>query len=126
MTERTQIINRLRWHLHELDPSWLPAARTLWRPRNLATITERLADIDGMVARLARALVERCRNLSAQILELDRELEPLVAHLAPTLLAICGCATLSAAKIIGETADVTRFRSRHAYARHNGTAPVPV
>ena len=39
---------------------------------------------------------------------------------------MCGCATLTAAKIIGETADVNRFRSRRAYARHNGTAPVPV
>jgi transposase len=49
-----------------------------------------------------------------------------VTRLAPTLLAVCGCATLTAAKIIGETADIMRFRSRHGYARHNGTAPVPV
>ncbi|MGE0295268.1 MAG: transposase [Pseudonocardia sp.] len=27
---------------------------------------------------------------------------------------------------MGETAGVERFRSRHAFARHNGTAPVPV
>jgi transposase len=27
---------------------------------------------------------------------------------------------------VGETAGVTRFRSRAAFARHNGTAPVPV
>jgi hypothetical protein len=31
-----------------------------------------------------------------------------------------------AAKIVGETAEVRRFRSRHAYARHNGTALLPV
>jgi transposase len=126
VAERTRVINRLRWHLHELDPSWQPAARSLWRPKNLAAISERLTGVDGLVARLARALVERCRELTRQIHDLDRELEPLVARLAPTLVAICGCATLTAAKIIGETADVTRFRSRHAYARHNGTAPVPV
>ncbi len=35
-------------------------------------------------------------------------------------------AALSAAKIIGEVAGVARFRSRHAFARHNGTAPLPV
>jgi transposase len=28
--------------------------------------------------------------------------------------------------MLGETADVRRFRSRHAFARHNGTAPLPV
>jgi transposase len=50
----------------------------------------------------------------------------LVRPLAPALLELCGCATITAAKIVGETADVRRFRSRHAYARHNGTAPLPV
>jgi transposase len=45
-----------------------------------------------------------------------------VAQLAPALLDICGCATLTAAKIIGQTADVRRFRSRHAFARHTEPA----
>jgi transposase len=124
--ERTRIINRLRWHLHELDPSWQPPARSLWRPKHLAAIAARLEGVPGLVARLTRALLERCRTLSDEIRELDRELEPLIRRLAPALTELCGCATLTAAKIIGETADVERFRSRHAYARHNGTAPVPV
>ncbi|WP_425550420.1 transposase [Actinopolymorpha pittospori] len=37
-----------------------------------------------------------------------------------------GCGVLTAAKIVGETAGVRRFRSKEAYARHNGTAPLPV
>ncbi|MHA6781112.1 IS110 family transposase [Pseudonocardia saturnea] len=93
VAERTRIINRLRWHLHELDPGWEPAARSLWRPKNLSAITERLAGLDGLVARLARTHVERCRELTSQIRELDRELEPLVTQLAPALVALCGCAT---------------------------------
>ena len=32
---------------------------------------------------------------------------------------------LTAAKILGETADITRFKSKDAYARHTGTAPLP-
>ena len=35
-------------------------------------------------------------------------------------------ARLTAAKIIGETAGVDRLKSRDAYARFNGTAPLPV
>src|SRR5438105_6642169 len=33
--ERTRMISRLRWHLHELDPDWQPTARSLDRPRGL-------------------------------------------------------------------------------------------
>jgi transposase len=33
---------------------------------------------------------------------------------------------LSAAKLLGETAGISRFRSRAAFAMHTGTAPVPV
>jgi transposase len=33
---------------------------------------------------------------------------------------------LTAAKILGETAGIDRFTSKDAYARHNGTAPLPV
>jgi transposase len=126
VAERTRAINRLRWHLHELDPSWQPPARTLWRPKHLRAILGRLAGVDGTVARLARGLVERCRQLSIEIAAVDKELQVLVRPLAPALLEVCGCATITAAKLVGETADVRRFRSRHAYARHNGTAPLPV
>ena len=59
------------------------------------------------------------------------KLQRLLPTLAPGLLALAGCAALTAAKILGETAGgetagVDRFRSKHAYARYNGTAPLPV
>ena len=126
IAERTRLINRLRWHLHELDPGHEPPPRTLWRAKHLKAVTEQLAGFDGVVARLARQLIEDCRRLNGQIQALDEELRASMERLAPELLAICGCSTLTAAKIIGETADVRRFRSRHAFARHNGTAPLPV
>ena len=103
VAERTRAINRLRWHLHELDPSWQPPARTLWRPKHLQAIGDRLAGVDGTLARLARGLVERCRQLSIEIAAIDKELEVLVGPLAPALLELCGCATITAAKIVGET-----------------------
>ena len=103
-----------------------PPARDLWRPKHLNQVDARLTAFDGTVARLARELLVSCRQLTERIHDLDRELDTLVALLAPTLLSICGCATLTAAKILGETADVRRFRSRHAFARRNGTAPLPV
>lgn len=130
VAERTRVINRLRWHLHELNPALPLPSRTLHRPKNLQAVTSFLNQIDDpasqLVVRLARDLTRRCGELSSDITALEKEITNRVADLAPTLLAIVGCASLTAAKILGETAGVDRFRSKNAYARHNGTAPIPV
>jgi transposase len=124
--ERTRIISRLRWHLHELDPGWEPKARSLDRPATWDQVRARLEGVGGTVARLARDLVKRCAELTAEIRELEGEIAASVAELAPSLLAIIGCGPLTAAKLVGQTAGIDRFRSRDAFARHNGTAPLPV
>ena len=126
VAERARIMARLRWHLHELDPAWAPAPRSLDRAKTWAEIDARLEGVDGLVARLARELVQRCRHLSADINALTVEITALITPLTPTLLAVVGCGPLTAAKIVAETAGVDRFRSANAYARHTGTAPLPV
>ena len=124
--ERTRQICRLRWHLHELDPAWDPPQRSLNRYKQLDEIIARLAGFDGLVARLALEITHSVRELTARINDLERELTASVKSLAPTLLTRPGIAVLTAAKILGETADITRFKSKDAYARHTGTAPLPV
>ena len=126
VAERTRAQNRLRWHLHELDPGNEPVARGLDRAVVLAALEARLADAPGTVGRIARDLVVRSHELTSTINELEREIARLVAGLAPSLLALTGCGPLTAAKLVGETAGVGRFRSRAAFARHNGSAPLPV
>jgi transposase len=48
-----------------------------------------------------------------------------VQAVAPQLLELPGCGALTAAKIVGETANPARFRSEACYAMHAGVAPVP-
>ena len=124
--QRTRVANRLRWHLHELDPALQVPSRGLRRYQVIDELAARLAGVDGMVARLARQLLARCRALTGEINAVEAELRPLVRQLAPTLLAVPGCGVLGAAMILGETAGVARFRSKDAYARFTGTAPIPV
>jgi transposase len=124
--ERTRVINRLRWHLHELDPGWDPAPRSLIRKKTMAAVAARLVGMEGLVARLAADLAARIEALTADINALEKEIGALARQLAPSLLALPGAAELTAAKIVGETAGVHRFKSKDAYARHNGTAPLPV
>ncbi len=126
VADRTRMIGRLRWHLHELDPDWDPAPRTLTRRKSLDAVAARLAGLDGMVARLAADLAARITALTTDINALEQEVSVLVRQLAPSLLAVPGVAELTAAKIVAQTADVRRFKSKDAYARHNGTAPLPV
>src|SRR5215207_9274437 len=126
VAERTRVHNRLRWHLHELDPSLHIPSRGLRRYCVLTDLAAKLEEFDGVVARLARELVDRARHLTQQINSLETELRPIVRRLAPSLLAIPGCGILSAAMILGETAGAHRFRNKDAYARFTGTAPIPV
>jgi len=126
VVQRTRIAAQVRWHLHELDPDLQVPSRGLRRQRVVQDLLTMLADVDGVVARLTRSLLERCAELNTQIAALEKELLVLVRALAPSLLAIPGCGVLSAAVIVGETAGVHRFRNKDAFARFTGTAPVPV
>jgi transposase len=123
--DRTGHINRLRWHLHELDASWDPPARSMTSYKTLNGIAERLSTLDGMVTRIAADLVERIRSLTATERTLEREITQRILTMTPCLLALVGVGPLIAAKIVAEVADVRRFKHKDAFARHNGTAPLP-
>jgi len=70
--------------------------------------------------------VRRIREVAVDVNDLERRITAIVSELAPALLALPGVGALTAAKIVAETADVRRFRSKDCFARHNGTAPLPV
>jgi transposase len=125
VVDRTGHQERLRWFLVELGIDE-PPLRTLDRRIVLDRLEGDLADRSEPVARFARDLLARIRELTAAINGLEREIEVLVRDVAPSLLALAGCGPLTAAKLVGQTGGIERFRSRAAFARHNGTAPVPV
>ena len=124
--DRVAQINRLRWHLHELDPSWDPAPRSLVRFKHLDALAARLELMEGTVAWVACDLVGGIRELTVAANDLERRIVLAVSGLAPALLELAGVGALTAAKLVAEVADVRRFRSKDAFARHNGTAPLPV
>lgn len=124
VTQRTVLINRLRWRLHEYDPSLDPASlTTLQAPRQL------IDALTGQPASVLRdTLIRGCEDLlrlTARINELTRDITTRVSELAPTLLARHGVGAIVAATIIGELGDPTRVRNGAALARLAGIAPIP-
>lgn len=90
VAERTRNQQRLRWHLHELEPGWEVPAGGLDRAVWLDAVQARLATHQGVVAEVASELVDRCRELTGRVNQLERQLRRLVTPLAPRLLALEG------------------------------------
>lgn len=123
--QRTSAINRVLWHVHDLDPEWAAALGSLTALKHQKALMVWLAERPGVVAEIARAEVGDIIRLTSEINTLTNRLAASIGQVAPTLLAIPGCAELSAAKIVGEVAGIGRFTSEAAFACHTGVAPIP-
>ena len=123
--ERRRAQQRLRWHLHELDPTLQVPLGALDRAVWLERLTRQLARRERTTqVRIACELISRCRSLTRSITALDRELHTHTTTLAPQLLELPGCAALTAAKLLCEIGPIDRFRSDSHLARHAGVAPL--
>jgi transposase len=126
VAQRTSTINRLRQRVHELDPAAEPKPASLHRPNPCQRLRAWLDTQSGVLAELARDELADIVRLTEAIDAVAGRIGQCVRAVAPALLELPGCGELTAAKIVGETAGVSRFRSEAAFARHTGTAPIPV
>ena len=126
VAQRTATINRLLWRVHELDPDRAPKPRSLDLAKHRGVLGDWLDTQSGIVAELARDELADIARLTEVINALAKRIGERVRLVAPVLLAMPGCGELTAAKLVGESAGVTRFKSEAAFARHAGVAPVPV
>lgn len=125
IAQRTAIENRLRWHLHDIDPELEVPARSLGTFKWLQRVEARLACLEQTAqVSIARDLIDDVWRLSRRINKLQRELEAVVADRHAELLAIPGCAALTAAKLVGEMAGIERFSSDSKLAMHAGVGPL--
>jgi transposase len=94
--------------------------------RRAQAVARRAAEHDPLRGRLALDALARLTALERDAAKLERELSELLkARGCANLLAIRGVGPIVAARIVGETRGITRFRSAAAFAAHTGTAPIP-
>jgi transposase len=116
--------NRLLWHLHDIDPDFAVTA-IVDHTTGLERIARRLRRREQTLqVEIARELALGIKARLARARALERQLTALVRAQAAPLLALPGCGVLTAAKLLGEIADVRRFGSDAQLAMHVGAAPL--
>ncbi len=126
VSTRTGTINSLLWRVHELDPAHAPKPRSMDLAKHQNLLRDWLVTQTGIVAELAMDELADIVELTRRAKELEQRITRLARQLAPTLIAMPGGGALTAAKLVGEAAGITRFKSEAAFARHTGVAPIPV
>ena len=122
--ERRRAQQRLRWHLHELDPTcWCRSARsTAMSGLTGSSVSSPAA------SRRPGADRARATHPLPQPHPRDRSARPRPPRpdkpLAPRLLELPGCGGITAAKLLCEIGPIDRFRGDAQLARHAGVAPL--
>lgn len=122
---RTMVINQLKAQLHV----WLDhTPADLTRPKHLTSLTAILvtAELGTHVRQALTDMTAEVADLNRRVRDLDTTIKELVTPLAPSLLQITGISHTSAAVLIAEIGDITRFPSSAKLARYTGCAPIPV
>ena len=130
VVEATRVRNRLHALLLAAAPGYRDQTGPLSNKRGLAVAKRLMVKaraVEPVRAKLALAAINRLHALDREAAALERDITvALHARQATHLLAIHGVGPIIAAKILGETRGVERFRSAGAFAAHTGTAPLPV
>jgi transposase len=122
---RTMAINQLKAQAH----LWLgqtPGDLTRARNVNMLATLISAAQLTPHVRQALADMTAEIAALSRRVGDLDATIRKLVSPLATSLLQVTGISYNSAAVLLAEIGDITRFPSSAKLARYTGCAPIPV
>lgn len=119
---RTQTVNRLHRLLLELVPGGAKRFLSVTQAQQLLDSVAP-TDVAGRVRhQLATELLAEIVVLDTKMMASDKPLRKAIAATGTSLLDLYGIGPASAARIVGDVADVARFDTRARFASWNGTA----
>ena len=126
VTERIRLVNRIHADLVIVVPGYKDKVPQLARPTQVRAARRLLHGKTGVRVERLRRRLDRVSAIDKETTELKTRLEHAVTDTGSTLMDLPGVGVaIVAARILGETGDVRRFRDHNAYASANGTAPIP-
>ena len=125
VSERTRLKNQLHTLLHRI---WNSEYRVKFKnPFSKKALTFWGKHVpkrsDEFVVRSMKRKLKRLIDIREEVVELEEELETLLAESGSTLSTASGVSTVIAAEIVGEVGDITRFHSPAALAKYSGCSP---
>jgi transposase len=123
---RIATVNRLHEVLCQLIPGGAQRHLTSTKARPLLSAVRPRDAVGKARKQLALDYAAELQRLDARLKELKKSIAGVLAEHPTTLLEVNGVGPINAAKILAETGDVRRFRSRHHFASYTGTAPIDV
>jgi transposase len=122
--DRRRTVNRLHAVLRDLRPGGAPRQLSAQRAASLLRNIRPTPAVAVERKAVARELLADLRRLDKALAENRRRCAAAVEASGSGLTGIVGISEVLAAKIIGHTGDITRFRTADQFGSYTGTAPV--
>ncbi len=121
--ERTRVANRVHADLQIICPG--EAMGPLNSKVGLERARKALRKTSQVRAELGLTRIQRLELIDTEVRELTRRIDQLVRASATGLVGIPGIGTLTAAKLMAEVVEISRFPTKSAFAMACGAAPIP-
>jgi transposase len=122
---RTETVSRIHHLLLEIVPGGAKKYLTRGQASHLLRTAPRPVGIVAQTRHdLARELIDELTLIEAKIRAADKQLRQLVTAAGSSLTDLNGIGPSGAARLIGDIADISRFRTAAHFASWNGTAPI--
>ena len=122
---RTQLVNRVHKALMVARPGYEQRIGDLGAERHRTAVLRMMRGDRSVRADLVRRNIRELRRLDSELKSIKTQMSDALVASKTSLTDQCGIGPVIAAKLLGEIGDISNVRSKAAFGRLSGTAPLP-